>query len=108
MMIYNIKNNTCQEEIFNVNIFIMSDKINILIVEDEIKVAETIKSYLEKEGFNASFAILGSAAVNILNEKTFNFFIPWRIFHIWSTQPLRLRQFLLREFPDSPQLWEIH
>ena len=55
--------------------FIMSDKINILIVEDEIKVAETIKSYLEKEGFNASFAILGSAAVNILNEKTFNLII---------------------------------
>lgn len=75
MMIYKTKSYTCQEEKNIVYIFIMSDKINILIVEDEIKVAETIKSYLEKEGFNASFAILGSAAVNILNEKTFNLII---------------------------------
>ena len=47
MMIYKSKSNTCQEEKINVYIFIMSDKINILIVEDEIKVAETIKSYFK-------------------------------------------------------------
>lgn len=53
----------------------MSEKLNILIVEDEIKVAETIKAYLEKEGFNAYFAILGSAAMNILNEKNINLIV---------------------------------
>lgn len=43
--------------------------MNILIIEDEIKVAETVKSYLEKSDFNVSYAILGSAAMNILHEK---------------------------------------
>ena len=50
----------------------MSEKINILIVEDEKKVADAIKAYLEKDGFNVFFAILGSAATNILNEQNIN------------------------------------
>lgn len=50
----------------------MSEKINILIVEDEKKVADTLKAYLEKEGFNVFFAILGAAATNILNENNIN------------------------------------
>ena len=50
----------------------MNEKINILIVEDEIKVAETIKAYLEKDCFNVYFAILGSAALNILRDEPIN------------------------------------
>lgn len=47
----------------------MENKINILIVEDEIKVVEAVKAYLEKDGYCVSFALLGSAAMNILKEK---------------------------------------
>ncbi|MDE7169949.1 MAG: response regulator transcription factor [Mucispirillum sp.] len=53
----------------------MDNKLSVLIIEDEIKVAETIKAYLEKNGFNAYFSILGSAALNILNEKNINLII---------------------------------
>lgn len=47
----------------------MENKINILIVEDEMKVVEAVKAYLEKDGYSVSFALLGSAAMNILKEK---------------------------------------
>lgn len=53
----------------------MDNKLSVLIIEDEIKVAETIKAYMEKNGFNAYFSILGSAALNILNEKNINLII---------------------------------
>ena len=66
-MIYKTKSNTCQEEKNIVYIFIMSDKINILIVEDEIKVAETIKSYLEKAGYYVISYLNGEDAIENTN-----------------------------------------
>lgn len=53
----------------------MDNKLNILVVEDEIKVVEAVKAYLEKDGYNVSFALLGSAALNIVKEKKIHLII---------------------------------
>ena len=37
---------------------------NILIVDDEIKITEVIKAYLDKEGYNCEVAYSGSEAIN--------------------------------------------
>ncbi len=47
----------------------MSRKLHILIIEDEPKVAETIKAYIENDGYEASHALFGSVALNIFKEK---------------------------------------
>lgn len=49
--------------------------MNILIVEDEIKVVEAVRAYLEKEGYSVSFALMGQAAINILKEKKIDMII---------------------------------
>ena len=53
----------------------MENKIHILIVEDEIKVVEAVKAYLENEGYKVSFALLGSAALNMVREKNIQLII---------------------------------
>jgi two-component system alkaline phosphatase synthesis response regulator PhoP len=41
----------------------------ILVVEDEKKIAELVKAYLEKEGFEVTVAITGQQAVSILKNQ---------------------------------------
>lgn len=41
---------------------------NILIVEDEIKIAEVIKAYLDKEGYNTKIAYDGYSAIDMFNK----------------------------------------
>ena len=40
-----------------------SNKINILIVDDEVKIVEVVKSYLEKSGYNVYAAYTGNQAL---------------------------------------------
>lgn len=49
--------------------------LSVLIVEDEIKVVEAVRAYLENAGFEVSYALLGSAAINALKEKNFDLII---------------------------------
>lgn len=41
---------------------------NILIVENEIKIAEVIKAYLDKEGYNTKIAYDGYSAIDMFNK----------------------------------------
>lgn len=41
---------------------------NILIVEDEIKIAEVIKAYLDKEGYDTKIAYDGYSAIDMFNK----------------------------------------
>jgi two-component system alkaline phosphatase synthesis response regulator PhoP len=41
----------------------------ILVVEDETKIAELVKAYLEKEGFEVTVAMTGQQAVSILKNQ---------------------------------------
>ena len=41
---------------------------NILIVEDEIKIAEVVKAYLDKEGYNTKIAYDGYSAIDMFNK----------------------------------------
>lgn len=41
---------------------------NILIVEDEKKIADIVKSYLEREGFRVSIALTGESALSQIKE----------------------------------------
>lgn len=77
---FNISNKTDTKKISLVIIYIkpawnMDNKLNILVVEDEIKVVEAVKAYLEKDGYKVSFALLGSAALNIVKEKKIHLII---------------------------------
>lgn len=54
---------------------IKEKRFSVLIVEDEIKVVEVVKAYLQNAGFDVSFALLGSAAINALKEKKFDLII---------------------------------
>lgn len=45
---------------------------NILIVEDEIKIAEVVKAYLDKEGYNTKIAYDGHSAINIFNKNIYD------------------------------------
>ncbi len=53
----------------------MSRKLHILIVEDEPKVAETIKAYLENDGYEATHALFGSVALTAFKEKQIDLII---------------------------------
>jgi len=41
----------------------------ILVIEDEKKIAELVKAYLEKEGFEVTAALTGKEAVSVLTNK---------------------------------------
>ncbi|WP_373599935.1 response regulator transcription factor [Paraclostridium bifermentans] len=45
---------------------------NILIVEDEIKIAEVVKAYLDKEGYNTKIAYDGHSAINMFNKNIYD------------------------------------
>jgi DNA-binding response OmpR family regulator len=40
----------------------------ILVVEDEVKIADIVKAYLEKEGFKVKIASTGQSAISLLKE----------------------------------------
>ncbi len=46
--------------------------VNILIVEDEIKIAEVVKAYLDKEGYNTKIAYDGHSAINMFNKNIYD------------------------------------
>ena len=48
---------------------------NILIVDDEIKITEVIKAYLDKEGYNCEVAYSGSEAINRFRSHEFDLII---------------------------------
>jgi DNA-binding response OmpR family regulator len=48
---------------------------NILLIEDEEKVAEVIKAYLEKEGYKVYWAARGLEGIKIFNEADFKLVI---------------------------------
>lgn len=49
--------------------------VNILIVDDEKKICEFIKAYLDKEGYNTFVAHDGKEALNLFNNKEFDLVI---------------------------------
>lgn len=48
---------------------------NILIIDDEKKITDVIKAYLDKEGFNSMVANSGYEAINKFNENSFDLII---------------------------------
>ena len=48
---------------------------NILLVDDEIKITEVVKAYLDKEGYNTFVAHDGKKALELFNQKTFDLVI---------------------------------
>ncbi|HWQ58004.1 MAG TPA: response regulator transcription factor [Clostridia bacterium] len=46
----------------------MADKNTILVVEDEVKIAQVLRSYLEREGFQVACAYDGSEALRLFDE----------------------------------------
>ena len=48
---------------------------NILIIEDEEKVVQILKAYLEKNGYNVRFALNGLAGIKIFKEIKFDLII---------------------------------
>jgi len=48
---------------------------NILIIEDEEKVVQVIKAYLEKNGYNVYFALNGLTGIKIFKENKFDLVI---------------------------------
>ena len=51
------------------------DNIKILVVEDEKRILDAIKAYLEKEGFQVKTAANGEEAINIFNLERFHLII---------------------------------
>ena len=51
------------------------DNIKILVVEDEKRILDVIKAYLEKEGFQVKTAANGEEAINIFNLERFHLII---------------------------------
>ncbi|MGL4797140.1 MAG: response regulator transcription factor [Paraclostridium sp.] len=49
--------------------------INILLVDDEIKICEFVKAYLDKEGYNTTVAHSGTIALKYFNDKKFDIII---------------------------------
>lgn len=48
---------------------------NILLVDDEKKITEVVKAYLDKEGYNVSVAHDGNEALNLFNNNEFDLVI---------------------------------
>ena len=48
---------------------------NILLVDDEIKITEVVKAYLDKEGYNIFVAHDGKKALELFNQETFDLVI---------------------------------
>ena len=48
---------------------------NILLVDDEIKITEVVKAYLDKEGYNTFVAHDGKKALELFNQVTFDLVI---------------------------------
>ena len=48
---------------------------NILLVDDEIKITEVVKAYLDKEGYNTFVAHDGKKALELFNQETFDLVI---------------------------------
>ena len=48
---------------------------NILLVDDEIKITEVVKAYLDKEGYNTFVAHDGKKTLELFNQETFDLVI---------------------------------
>ena len=48
---------------------------NILLVDDEVKITEVIKAYLDKEGYNTFIAYDGQKALELFNQEEFDLVI---------------------------------
>lgn len=48
---------------------------NILVVDDEVRITEVIKAYLEKENYNVYTAHNGQDAINIFNRESIDFIV---------------------------------
>ncbi len=48
---------------------------NILIVDDEVKITEVVKAYLDKEGYNCTVANNGTQAMEYFYENEFDLVI---------------------------------
>ncbi|WP_297134383.1 response regulator transcription factor, partial [Terrisporobacter sp.] len=48
---------------------------NILLVDDEEKITEVVKAYLDKEGYNTKVAYDGKQAIDLFNDNEFDLVI---------------------------------
>lgn len=48
---------------------------NVLIIEDEEKVVQVLKAYLEKSGYNVKFALNGLSGIELFKKDNFNLII---------------------------------
>lgn len=48
---------------------------NILIIEDEEKVVQVLKAYLEKDGYSVCFALNGLTGIELFKETNFDLII---------------------------------
>lgn len=53
----------------------MSKDFRILVVDDEPKIADVVRAYLEKEGFEVVTAVDGETALNIFHKVTFHLIV---------------------------------
>lgn len=53
----------------------MNTDFKILVVDDEKKIVDVVKAYLEKEGFQVLIALDGETALNIFNNETIHLII---------------------------------
>lgn len=53
----------------------MNSEFNILVVDDEAKILDVVKAYLERDGLNVVTAIDGKMALNIFNNETIHLIV---------------------------------
>lgn len=53
----------------------MNNKFNILVVDDEQKIVDVVKAYLEKDGYNVVTALDGEMALNTFSKETIHLII---------------------------------
>ncbi|PRR76619.1 response regulator transcription factor [Clostridium thermopalmarium] len=53
----------------------MDKKFNILVVDDEKKIVDVVKAYLEKDGYNVITALDGEMALNIFSNETIHLIV---------------------------------
>jgi DNA-binding response OmpR family regulator len=53
----------------------MKNRFKILVVDDEQKIVDVVKAYLEKEGFEVMSALDGQTALNIFNKESIHLIV---------------------------------
>jgi DNA-binding response OmpR family regulator len=56
-------------------VILVDNKFNILVVDDEQKIVDVVKAYLEKDGYNVVTALDGEMALNIFSNETIHLIV---------------------------------